>query len=195
MKYSARSANPFKIKTRCLVIPVANTKKLEGLAAEADTVTGGVLSGLRKQGDLSTTAGKTLLLYKLDGIAAERVILAGVGKPGDRDTALSMLAALSGRTHTVITGVTVRFAEHSETVLSTNEVRFRTTTAAEREAYCATSEPLDKAGGYAIQGFGAVFIEYLRGSYSAVMGLPLFETAALLRRFGIPAWLNADRGC
>ncbi len=105
MKYSARSANPFKIKTKCLVIPVANTKKLEGLAAEADTLTGGVLSGLRKQGDLSTTTGKTLLLYKLDGIAAERLILAGVGKPGDRD--LSAYRKICGAVASAMKSVSV----------------------------------------------------------------------------------------
>ena len=123
------------------------------------------------------------------------VVLGGevFGKPGDRAQALDMLAALSGRTHSVATGVAVRFGDEFETALSTSEVTFRATTAQERAAYLGTDEPLDKAGGYAIQGFGAVFIENLRGSYSAVMGLPLFETTMLLRRFGIPGWLNGTR--
>jgi septum formation protein len=70
-------------------------------------------------------------------------------------------------------------------------VRFRATTAAERLAYCATGEPFDKAGGYGIQGHAAVLVEELNGSYSGVVGLPLFETAALLERCGVQFWLNA----
>ncbi len=127
-------------------------------------------------------------------LAADTAVVLGdevFGKPGDRSQALAMLEALSGRRHTVATGVAVRCGEELKTALSVSEVTFRTTTAQERDAYLATDEPLDKAGGYAIQGFGAVFIEDLRGSYSAVMGLPLYETAMLLRRFGIPRWLKA----
>ncbi len=130
-------------------------------------------------------------------LAADTTVVLGgevFGKPGNRAAALDMLATLSGRTHTVITGVAVRFGEELKTALAVSEVTFRATTAREREAYCATDEPLDKAGSYAIQGLGAVFIEYLGGSYSAVMGLPLLETSALLRRFGIPAWLDGEPG-
>ena len=78
-------------------------------------------------------------------------------------------------------------------MLSTSEVRFRATTHAERVAYCATGEPLDKAGAYAIQGRAAVFVERLEGSYSGVVGLPLLETAMLLGRFGLPSWLDVNR--
>jgi len=117
------------------------------------------------------------------------------GKPADGPDALRMLEALSGRAHTVLTCVAVRNGNELEAILSTNEVRFRATTDAERRAYCATLEPFDKAGAYGIQGFGAVFVEQLRGSYSAVMGLPLFETAGLLRRFGLPAWLRDGADC
>jgi septum formation protein len=78
-------------------------------------------------------------------------------------------------------------------LLSRSEVRFRATTHAERLAYCATGEPLDKAGAYAIQGRGALFVERLDGSYSGVVGLPLLETATLLSRFGLPSWLMANR--
>jgi septum formation protein len=112
------------------------------------------------------------------------------GKPAGEPQALRMLEALSGRTHMVLTCVAVREGDEIGTALSTSEVRFRATTAAERRAYCATSEPYDKAGGYGIQGLGAVFVEQLKGSYSAVVGLPLFETAGLLKRFGLPAWLD-----
>jgi septum formation protein len=75
--------------------------------------------------------------------------------------------------------------------LSASEVRFRATTRLERLQYCATGEPFDKAGGYGIQGHAAVFIEELRGSYSGVVGLPLFETAALLTHCGLDFWLTA----
>jgi len=115
------------------------------------------------------------------------------GKPVDAVQALAMLEALSGRSHTVLTAVALVWEGHCETSLSASEVRFRATTAAERQAYCATGEPLDKAGAYGIQGLGAVFVEELRGSYSAVMGLPLYETAALLARFGLPRWLTPAR--
>ena len=76
--------------------------------------------------------------------------------------------------------------------ISTSEVRFRATTERERVAYVATGEPLDKAGSYAIQGMGAVFIEHISGSYSSVMGLPVALTAMLLAEFGLPAWLHAS---
>jgi len=113
-----------------------------------------------------------------------------LGKPADAAAALEMLERLSGRSHEVLTAVAVRWAEDVRTEITRSEVRFRATTDAERSAYCRTGEPLDKAGSYGIQGFGAVFVEYLAGSYSAVMGLPLFETAALLRQFGLPSWLD-----
>ncbi len=128
-------------------------------------------------------------------LAADTVVVLDdrvLGKPSDEKSALRMLAALSGRRHVVLTGVSVRFGAEVEGVLCTNEVRFRATTAAERLAYCRSGEPFGKAGGYAIQGLGAVFVEQLKGSYSAVMGLPLCETAQLLRRFGVPRWLHAS---
>jgi septum formation protein len=99
-----------------------------------------------------------------------------------------MLERLSGRSHEVLTAVAVRAGAATDTRLSLSEVRFRATTAAERAAYCRTGEPLDKAGGYAIQGRAAVFVEHLKGSFSGVMGLPLFETAELLARYGVPIW-------
>ena len=121
------------------------------------------------------------------------VVLDGeiLGKPETAAEAAAMLERLSGRAHRVLTAVAVRHAGGLETRLSDSEVRFRATTAAERLAYCATEEPFDKAGGYGIQGYAAVFVEELKGSYSGVVGLPLFETAALLTRCGIPLWLTA----
>lgn len=113
-----------------------------------------------------------------------------LGKPVDRAGAETMLARLSGREHRVMTAVALvgvlAGEEHEAMRLSISRVRFRQTTTAEREAYCATGEPDDKAGAYAIQGRAAIFVEHLEGSYSGVMGLPLFETADLLREFAIP---------
>jgi septum formation protein len=122
------------------------------------------------------------------------VVLDGelLGKPGDADEAAAMLERLSGRTHRVLTAVALRHAGGVEIRLSDSEVRFRATTAAERLAYCRTGEPFDKAGGYGIQGHAAVFVEELKGSYSGVVGLPLFETAALLTRCGVDFWLAAQ---
>lgn len=105
-----------------------------------------------------------------------------LGKPRDRADGLAMLARLSGHTHHVYTGVAVvDAAGEAHTRLSVSAVTFRAISAPEQEAYWDSGEPADKAGGYAVQGLGAVFIERLEGSYSGVMGLPLFETAALLR--------------
>jgi septum formation protein len=114
-----------------------------------------------------------------------------LGKPADVAEAAAMLERLSGRTHRVLTAVTLRCGAEVQTLLSESEVRFRVTTAAERLAYCATGEPFDKAGGYGIQGHAAVFVEDLQGSYSGVVGLPLFETAELLTRAGVHCWLTA----
>lgn|SRR5882672_4700275 len=118
------------------------------------------------------------------------VVLDGrvLGKPATPTEAETMLAELSGRTHRVLTAVALRCGPKTETLLCATEVRFRATTAAERRAYCATDEPYDKAGGYGIQGFAAVFVEHLNGSYSAVVGLPLHETALLLDRCGVAPW-------
>lgn len=122
------------------------------------------------------------------------VVLDGevLGKPADAAEAVAMLERLSGRAHRVLTAVALKVGAATETLLAASEVRFRATTAAERAAYCATSEPFDKAGGYGIQGHAAVFVEHLQGSYSAVVGLPLFETATLLRGCGVAFWLGAE---
>jgi septum formation protein len=115
-----------------------------------------------------------------------------LGKPADTAEAMAMLAELSGRTHRVLTAVALRCARSLETLLCRSEVRFRTTTAEERAAYCRSGEPFDKAGAYAIQGRAAIFVEHLAGSYSSVVGLPLLETAALLERCGVELWSAAS---
>jgi septum formation protein len=112
-------------------------------------------------------------------------------KPVTQDAALAMLARLSGRVHEVLTAVALVDARGSALRLSRSEVRFRALDPAECERYWRSGEGRDKAGGYAIQGLAAVFISELRGSYSGVMGLPLFETAALLDAAGVPRWQQA----
>jgi septum formation protein len=107
------------------------------------------------------------------------------GKPADETDCVRMLLALSGRTHQVHTAVTVCRGTHSRTVLSSSDVQFRALTRAECIAYWRTGEPRDKAGAYAIQGRAALFVQQIRGSYSGIVGLPLFETAQLLAEFGI----------
>jgi septum formation protein len=118
------------------------------------------------------------------------VVLDGqiLGKPADRDEALATLSALSGRSHEVLTAVALVSRERVVSRVVTSQVTFRPLSQAEIEAYWASGEPQDKAGCYGIQGLAAVFVSQLHGSYSAVVGLPLCETAALLAEFAIPCW-------
>lgn len=115
-----------------------------------------------------------------------------LGKPLDRPDFLHMMARLSGCTHQVLTGVALAQAGEVRYELSTSQVRFRAIDEPERLAYWASGEPQDKAGGYGIQGLGALFVAELRGSYSGVMGLPLYETGRLLHHAGI-VLLDRDR--
>ncbi|EST16779.1 septum formation protein Maf [Pseudomonas putida S610] len=121
------------------------------------------------------------------------VVLDGriLGKPEHRDDALDMLARLSGREHQVLTAVALDDGKRVESLCVSSTVRFRVIDQQEAQRYWASGEPADKAGGYAIQGLGAVFVTGLVGSYSAVVGLPLSETAQLLARFGIACWQPA----
>ena len=118
------------------------------------------------------------------------VVLDGqiLGKPAHRQDGERMLSLLSGRTHEVLTAIALRTAAGLRSNLSRSAVTFRRIAADEARAYWETGEPLDKAGAYAIQGRAAVFIADLRGSFSGVMGLPLFETAELLSEAGVPCW-------
>ena len=129
-------------------------------------------------------------LATLDGSLADRVIGADTevvldnevfGKPADAEAAAAMLRRLSGRTHTVISAVWLVCAEREVSAICLSQVRFAMLKEALITAYVATGEPFGKAGAYAIQGRGASLVEHLQGSYSGVMGLPLFETARLLR--------------
>jgi septum formation protein len=127
-------------------------------------------------------------LPPLPVLAADtEVVLDGAiyGKPADAADAARMLTELSGRTHEVMTALFLKCEQVIYGVVSTSRVTFRALDAAEIERYCASAEPLDKAGAYAIQGRGAAFVERLEGSYSGVVGLPLFETAGALARIGV----------
>ena len=118
------------------------------------------------------------------------VVLDGqiLGKPENREEALAMLGDLSKREHQVLTAVALTDGQRSISRCVSTTVRFRTISFEEALSYWDSGEPVDKAGGYAIQGLGAVFVSGIEGSYSAVVGLPLSETAELLEQFGVPCW-------
>ena len=125
---------------------------------------------------------------QLPVLAADtEVVLDGqiFGKPQNRAHGLAMLASLSGREHKVLTAISFRHQNYHWQALSTNLIRFREINPTEIEAYWLTGEPHDKAGAYAIQGKGSLFIEQLCGSYSGVMGLPVLETSRLLSKANI----------
>lgn len=122
-------------------------------------------------------------------LAADTAVAVGeqiLGKPVDAADARRMLAALSGTQHEVHTAVALRTISSLEVASSRSMVSFRPITADEIDRYIATGDPFDKAGAYGIQGRAAVFVSHLEGSYTGVMGLPLFETGALLAQAGIP---------
>ncbi len=108
-----------------------------------------------------------------------------LGKPSGRAHGLALLRRLSGRSHDVLSAVAIVQGEREQVALSRSKVWFRVLSDAEMEAYWDTGEPAGKAGAYAIQGRGAAFVQRLDGSYSAVMGLPLYETSELLSSFGV----------
>ncbi len=123
-----------------------------------------------------------------------------LGKPGSAEEACEMLLSLSGQSHRVLTAVSLcggnkndpamseEFSATSLAVISATTVTFRDISAQEAERYWLTGEPQDKAGSYAIQGLGAVFVEKIEGSYSGVVGLPVAETCSLLAQFGVTWW-------
>jgi septum formation protein len=117
-------------------------------------------------------------------VALGRAIL---GKPADAANAVQMLSALAGKTHRVLTAVAVGTLERRLQAVSTSKVTFAPLSAAQVSAYVATGEPMGKAGAYAVQGRVAAHISHLSGSYTGIMGLPLFETANLLRAMGLLA--------
>lgn len=121
-------------------------------------------------------------------LGADTAVVIGeqiLGKPEDQEQALAMMRLLSGRTHRVLTAVALVGPDGERTDLSETRVTFRTLDEEEVLRYWRSGEPRDKAGGYGIQGLGALFVSGLNGSYSGVMGLPLFETGRLLAQVGI----------
>ena len=150
-----------------------------------------VAMALAKARAARDTSGLPVLGADTDVVIDDEIL----GKPAGRDEALAMLERLSDRTHEVFSAVAVVQDGRAETALSVTLVRFGSITPAQAEAYWDTGEPADKAGAYAIQGFGARFVKEIHGSYSGVVGLPLYETLGLLKRFGVePAPDNGTRG-
>ena len=120
-------------------------------------------------------------------LAADTTVALGdtiLAKPADREDAVAMLKQLSGTVHHVYTAVAIKFYDSLKEALSVTEVRFRELSDDEIRRFVATGEPLDKAGAYGIQGKASMFIETINGSYTGVVGLPIFETARLLGHFG-----------
>lgn len=141
---------------------------------------------------LKADAGWTRLeqrrLLRYPVLAADTTVALGngiLGKPAGREEAIAMLKQLSGSTHFVYSAVAVKYNDRFEETLSTTEVRIRELEDDEIRRYVATGEPFDKAGAYGIQGKASIFIEHISGSYSGVVGLPIFDTARLLASFGL----------
>lgn len=135
-------------------------------------------------GVAAAPAGMVVIAADTAVVIADQIL----GKPVDRADGMAMLRSLSGNTHQVITAVAVARDTDVRVQPVITQVRFRTLSDLEMADYWATGEPIDKAGGYAIQGLGAVFVAHIEGNYSAVVGLPLMETAQLLKQFSIPCW-------
>ena len=124
-------------------------------------------------------------------IGADTAVVLGdviLEKPKDRAAGTEMLSLLSGRRHLVFTGLTVLYSSLVITDVVTTEVSFRDISNEEMELYWKTGEPEDKAGGYGLQGIGGTFVTSIRGSYSGVLGLPVFETERALKKAGIDTW-------
>lgn len=138
---------------------------------------------------LAQQKGDVCVLAADTSVIVDELIL---GKPADAADAKAMLRRLSGREHQVLSAIAVADQNRLNSHVVSCKVAFRTLTDAEIEAYWLTGEPRDKAGSYAIQGLGAVFVQAIHGSYSAVVGLPLAETAALLGEFAIACWQNKE---
>lgn len=135
-------------------------------------------------------AGEDLIIAADTVVSVEGRVL---GKPRDREDAVKMLAALSGREHTVYTGVTVRRGGESVTEHEATAVRFRPLTREEIRDYVATGEPLDKAGAYGIQGYGCLLVEGISGDYFNVVGLPVCRLGRILARFGVDPLARAAK--
>lgn len=166
-----------------VLVPDVNEAALAREAADAY-----VLRIARIKAEVTAMRVSERRMKTLPVLAADTAVVLGkrlLGKPADAAEAAAMLGQLSGKRHRVLTAVAIVFQGKLAAVLSDTLVEFRRLSRAEIEAYVATGEPMDKAGAYGIQGRAAAFITRIEGSYSGVMGLPLFETAQLLGKFGI----------
>ncbi len=122
-------------------------------------------------------------------LGADTIVVLGkkiLEKPQSAEQGINMLMALSGQVHHVMTAVCIAYQGREQACLNTTQVRFRNIYLSEAQAYWNTGEPADKAGGYGIQGMGAIFVDSIQGSYSSVVGLPLLETSQLLKAFNVP---------
>ena len=142
----------------------------------------------KAEAGFASLAGRLPVLGADTSVVVDGCVL---GKPACAADARRMLCLLAAREHDVMSAVAISSAQGTRVSLNRSRVRFRAIDQRELDIYCASAEPLDKAGGYAIQGRAAVFVEHLQGSYSGVMGLPLFETAALLAEVDIDVLAGA----
>lgn len=142
---------------------------------------------VRRMAAAKSERGQILTGRVVPILGADTIVVDGrhiLGKPENKDQAVEMLNRLSGRSHQVMSAVSVRTDRHFQ-ILSATRVQFRSLTDREIVAYWDTGEPHDKAGAYAIQGIGAMFVSRIEGSFSGVVGLPLFETSELLMKIGV----------
>ena len=149
---------------------------VERLAAEKALTAFGRLGDAQRR-DAIILASDTLIAFEGESL----------GKPADEEDCVAMLQRLSGQVHEVLTSISVMDAQRQITQTITTEVQFAPVSEAQCRQYWATGEPADKAGSYAIQGIGGQFVKSVKGSVSAVIGLPLYETRCLLNEFGVDA--------
>lgn len=172
------------------VLPIDIDERMESLESAADYVSR--LAREKAAAGLSIVAGRgesnALFLGSDTAVVVDRDIL---GKPRDRDDFLDMMERLSGRAHDVMTAVALASHDQVDVEVVTSRVVFADVMPEQARAYWETGEPCDKAGGYAVQGLASVFIKRIEGSYSAIVGLPLRETAQLLTRRGVVVWGGA----
>lgn len=170
-----------------LAAPDEDAEALEAvLSGEAPSAYVQRVTGLKL--DAAVARHRRLQLPPAPVLCADTTVAFGrtiLGKPEDAQDAERMLAQLAGRTHRVLTAVAVQQGRRRHAALSVSRVRFAPLTRAQIARYAASGEPLGKAGAYGIQGAAAAFVEHISGSYSGIMGLPLFETATLLRQAGL----------
>ena len=173
------------------LLEMLNVKDLRIIPAEGREILTPGLPPDRQAGLIS--AGKAREVAALCGagdiiIAADTIVVTGgriFGKPGDRKEAVYMLRELSGKTHTVFTGVTVIKDTLELTRVEATDVKFRTLGRREIENYVGSGDPADKAGAYGIQGAGALFVESINGDFYNVMGLPLCRLGQMLKKLGV----------